>query len=299
MERIIVSKRDKKSKKKKKDKERYSVELNSPKTVSLEQGSSGGDKRRSSKHSSSKLSSKSFQKKKTNKDKVKELPSTTEAVECDEGIVERSNEGTEEDEGGKRISKDLSLSSSPSAHPSSVMLPLENEQQKPRKKRPPPRPNSTKQQTSTKSDINCVSLEDEFLLVESLEEGEGESSNSSSRPPRPPTSPHARKKNKRAVPHPPHGEGATPMSPSPSTPLHDSSSSPHLLSPELNLFRTHSQVDDRFLVVNYIHMSLCGLRLCVANEGGKVMAFDFTATAKHHPTKVKLIIVVEGVAPVP
>lgn len=57
--------------------------------------------------------------------------------------------------------------------------------------------------------------------------------------------------------------------------------SPHRLTSKMR-FRPcpqttggREEAEEDFFVINYIHMCVCGLWLCVANNGGNVMAFDF------------------------
>lgn len=54
--------------------------------------------------------------------------------------------------------------------------------------------------------------------------------------------------------------------------------SPHRLTSKMR-FRptagTGEEAEEDFFVISYIHLCVCGLWLCVANNGGNVMAFDF------------------------
>lgn len=57
--------------------------------------------------------------------------------------------------------------------------------------------------------------------------------------------------------------------------------SPHRLTTKVRT-RSHPAADEEFFVINYVHMCVCGLWLCVANNGGNVMAFSFNSKPSKH-----------------
>lgn len=212
----------------------------------------------------------------------KDSPSKVDVVDGDE---EEGEDSKEEDEGPKQSRKSPpsrppppSPSTLSPTSPRSVKPSSESEQPKPRKKRPPPRLGAIKlkhdsQKKLDQPAVTSTSLADTSSdTVDSLEGGGkgGETATSSPRP--------SRAKTKRVVPQP-HS----------STAPHNSVHSPHRLSTRSQFSSAYSEGEDDFFVVNYIHMCLCGLWLCVANRGGSVMAFDFTTTAKERSAGVRLV----------
>ena len=191
-----------------------------------------------------------------------------------------------EDSTSRERSEDKSGQQEP---PPSSTLPLEVEQNS-RKKRPPPRP-STITLTNQDSKLGQLppdptkmattpsrssSSDDDFVHVDSQEATTPlkPSYDAMRKSPRAP---------KRAPPLPKVEEDIPP---------HRSRNSPHRLTTRSRSSRVSFYPDDDFFVVNFIDSCLCGLWLCVVNNGGNVMAFDFSMTPKTRPAKVSSLCVV-------
>ncbi len=69
-------------------------------------------------------------------------------------------------------------------------------------------------------------------------------------------------------------------------PLHKLRESPHRLTTKAQACRIRSEAEDEFFFINYIQMCMCGFWLCVANDGGSVMTFDFTTKPRSQPAGV-------------
>ena len=269
LERRSISYNDKKSKKKKKT---QSLDVVTPETPSVHE------------HEKRSLNFKSFR-------KMAKLVKTSQSVSIRNSIAEEDTDGGDEvfeeekeeesrkegEEGGDKHS------SSSKAHPrrppppttASPISPMsESDQQKSRKKRPPPRPSdiALRQQESQEQQQQLSTGVTPGVNSVSFSIGEGSST----------------RKNKRPVPQPHGGEDSSARSSSRSTPPHDINHSPCRLTTRSQFSRAYLEADNEFFVINHIHMCLCGLWLCVANEGGKVLAFDFTTTPQEHPTQVCL-----------
>ena len=201
-----------------------------------------------------------------------------------EGVEEGNQEEVieEVEEGGSQES------SSSTSRPSSVIGTSDSSEQRPRKKRPPPRPNAIvlKQQDSqsippqvtftTSGNTDPHNFPNDHVAYAENEEAVSATPSSQNHH-------HLHEKRKTAK--------SRQESPRRDAPAHlKSRNSPHRLTTRSQFSRIFSQPDDDYFTVNYINMCVCGLWLCVGNNGGNVMAFDFTTTPKSSPAGVSYCI---------
>ena len=276
MERRTISYDDKKSKKKKKKK-----------TFSLDTPSS--DSKLKSFRKMAKLVKFSQTQSVNIRNSVieEDMDGNDEVFETEKGEKVEEGRKEAEDEGEKQ-----SLSKPKRPPPPTSVSPVppskleSTEPQQQRKKKPPPRPtNIVLQQPETES-------EQSQQQQQQSNSGPASASSVSSYS----NSPHLpSRRNKRQVPQPSNGVsggGASHHSShsSKSAPSMDSRHSPCRLTTRSQFSRAYMEADDEFFVINYLHICLCGLWLCVANEGGKVLVFDFSAKPKEHTTGVSLTL---------
>ena len=172
-------------------------------------------------------------------------PSIDEVDEGNDDVIPEENEEEEREE--------FAVVQTPTREPEQV----QQQQQLPRKKRPPPRPKAitlAKQDSQLMENTPMVTVTPSWDINPYTsafqEEGEGSSQQHEKR---------------RPVPQPRQYKDVT-----------RSRQSPHRLTTKVRT-RTHPQADEEFFVINYVHMCVCGLWLCVANNGGNVMAFSFNS----------------------
>lgn len=250
LERISISYKDK-SKKKLRKKTNMSLELPGESQEIDEPGPATLTKKKSFKKSFSKMA-KLVKRSVGDKDKGQSL----DEVDNSEGTIPEGNEVEGEGQGEGEEEEEKSSSSS--------NLSTEVEQ-KPRskKKRPPPRPKDISLKKGSQ-----MTLETPTVVLTSTpgSASEGESGGE--------THPHQRRGKSHY-----RGEHFTLPKVEEDEPAYQkSTNSPLRLTTRSRFSKVFLEAGDDFFVVNYIHLCMYGLWLCVANNGGKVMAFRFNIT---------------------
>ena len=177
-------------------------------------------------------------------------------------------EEDEEGEGGEGSNGPVSLPS-PSPPERGGEMQQQPLKQRTKKKRPPPRPSAITLRKDP-TDYPKVTLTPSVSTGSTCSDESGSSD-----------VPSDGKRLSRPVSPKPEGGGrGGEMTPKPP-------GSPHCLTSKSRSKALSSLASDDFFVVNYIHVAVGGVWLCVANTGGSVMAFNFctgSAVRKQSPT---------------
>jgi len=217
--------------------------------------------------------------------KMAKLIKTSQSVSMKNSVIEEDTDNNDDvfekkEESGKE-DEDHSLSKPKRPPPPTSVSPIppsasESVEQKTRKKRPPPRPNNIvlrQQESQEHQQLHTVSgATPGPSSLGSLGQGS-----------------HSSRRSKRHSPRP-HSGGEKEQESSKDARPHDSHHSPCRLTTRSQFSRAYMEADDEFFVINYIHICLCGLWLCVANEGGKVLVFDFNTMPQKHQTRVRSVL---------